>query len=433
MRTSPTRRSVLRLLAGVAPLLQSALAASTAQGQAAPRDQGIGGTGMMRTDPQTESPLGEGDRGIGGTGVIGTIRQFGSIIVNDLRIAYQPGVAVRIDGEQATAADLKIGQVVQVVARPEDAGLATQRIEVTSEVVGPVDWAAPGRLVVLGQRVSTAELTGDWKPGTRVAVSGLRRTDGVIVASLIEPRSSGPDRVAGPVRRDGAAVMIGGLRLTGAEALPVGKRAVVTGAAANGVLGVTNLAQVGLPFPPGLKRVSIEGYIGRAGTKLDLGSGLAVTGKAEPSVPRTGSVHAVITANVTRGGGLTVDRLRFDGRREPEEPRLDGPRFERERDQLDLRGLPEEAPGRFGAKPEGGEQPVFRVDPRTETDDAPGGSGSNNPNSLGGGSSNLGNRGIGGPGFPGGAPGGPGGGPGGPGGGPGGPGAAGGGGPGRPR
>ena len=72
-----------------------------------------------------------------GTGVIGTIRRFGSIIVNDLRIAYPPEVEVRIDGAVARAADLKIGHVVHVVARPEGGGLATRRIDVTSEVVGP--------------------------------------------------------------------------------------------------------------------------------------------------------------------------------------------------------------------------------------------------------------------------------------------------------
>ncbi len=294
MRTLPDRRFVLRLLAGAATLLPTSV-----RPQEAPRDQGIGGTGMMRTDAPRETPLGEGDRGIGGTGVIGTIRRFGSIIVNDLRIAYPPEVEVRIDGAAAKAADLKIGHVVHVVARPEGGGLATRRIDVTSEVVGPVEASAPGRMIVLGQRVSTAGLTGDWKPGTRVAVSGLRRPDGVIVASLVEPRDAGPDRVAGPVRRgaDGA-LLIGALRLTGADALPPGKRALVTGSAADGVLHTTNAAQIGLPFPPGLKQVSIEAYIGRAGAGLDIGSGYRVTGRPGAKVPRQGSVRAVLTAGI---------------------------------------------------------------------------------------------------------------------------------------
>ncbi|MDP4004213.1 DUF5666 domain-containing protein [Methylobacterium sp. NEAU K] len=383
MHASPNRRFVLRLLAGAATLLPA-----TARPQETPRDQGIGGTGMKMIEEPRDGSLGEGDRGIGGTGVIGTIRRFGSIIVNDLRIAYPPEVEVRIDGEPARVADLRIGQVVHVVARPEAGGLGTRRIDVTSEVVGPVEAVAPGRMIVLGQRVSTAGLAGDWKPGARVAVSGLRRPDGVIVASLIEPRGSGTDRVAGPVRRDaGGALAIGGLRLKGADALPPGKRALVTGAAEGGILSVTNAAQIGLPFPPGLKQVSIEAYIGRAGARLDLGSGLAVAGRAGLRVPRQGSVRAVLTADVAQDGGLTVDRLRVEDRIAPEPPRQpDASRLERERDRLDLPNLPElpelpelphEAPGRFGAEP-GGRPGTFGGigEPRGPTIDTRPGAGS---------------------------------------------------------
>lgn len=349
MRSLPNRRFVLRLLAGAAALRPGAV-----RPQEAPRDQGIGGTGMMRTDEPRNGSLGEGDRGIGGTGVIGTIRRFGSIIVNGLRIAYPPGVEVRIDGEVGTAADLKIGHVVHVVARPDGGGLATRRIDVTSEVVGRVESVSPGRMIVLGQRVSTAGLTGTWQPGARVAVSGLRRPDGVIVASLIEPRTSEPDRVAGPVQRDaGGALTIGALRLTDAEALPLGRRALVTGTEADGALRVTNAAQVGLPFPPGLKQVSIEAYIGRTGSRLDVGSGYAVAGHPNVQVPRTGSARAVLTATIARDGDLTVERLQIENRIAPEPPQPDTPRFERERDRLDLRNLPDEMPGRFGAEPGG--------------------------------------------------------------------------------
>ncbi|AIQ91826.1 DUF5666 domain-containing protein [Methylobacterium oryzae] len=348
MRALPNRRFVLRLLAGAATFLPAPV-----RPQEAPRDQGIGGTGMMRTDEPRNGPLGEGDRGIGGTGVIGTIRRFGSIIVNDLRIAYPPDVEVRIDGTAAKTADLKIGQVVHVVARPEGAGLATGRIDVTSEVVGPVESVAPGRLVVLGQRVSTAGLTGAWKTGARVAVSGLRRPDGVIVASLIEARDSGPDRVAGPVQRIAGGLGIGGLRIAGADTLPTGRRALVTGTAVNGVLTVTNAAQVGLPFPPGLKQVSIEAYIGRSGSGFDVGAGYAVAGRPGARVPRAGSVKAVLTAAIARDGDLTVERLRIESRIAPEPQQPDAPRFERERDRLDLRNLPDELPGRFGAEPGG--------------------------------------------------------------------------------
>lgn len=344
MALPPHRRFVLHLLAGAAGLVPFG-----ARPQEAPRDQGIGGTGARPDPAPTEPPLGGGDRGIGGTGVIGTIRRFGSIIVNDLRIAYPKDVAVRIDDEPATADALKIGQVVHVVARPgEGGGLSTRRIDVTSEVVGPVEFAEPGRLVVLGQRVVTAGLAGEWARGARVAVSGLRRPDGVIVASLVESRATGPDRVAGPVRREKGGLAIGGLRLQGADALVPGRRALVTGRAEAGTMQVTMAALNGTPFPPGLKQVSIEAYIGRAGRGLALGSGLAVAGKPGGAVPRQGSVRAVLTASIAPDGALTVERLRADGRLAPQPQEPQAPRFERDRDRLDMRILPEDGPNRFG-------------------------------------------------------------------------------------
>ncbi|MCJ2088117.1 DUF5666 domain-containing protein [Methylobacterium sp. E-005] len=430
MRVPPHRRSVLRLLAGTGPSL-SVLFPGVARPQQAPRDQGIGGTGMMRTDPSPERPLGEGDRGIGGTGVIGTIRGFGSIVVNGLRIAYPAEVVVTVDGEAAKVGDLRIGQVVQAVAaraavRPDgsDGGLVTGRIDVVTEVVGPVEAVAPGRLVVLGQRVFTAGLTGEWALGGRVAVSGLRRPDGIIVASLIEPRSPGPDRVVGPVRRgERGMAMIGNLRLEGVGVPPPGKRVLVVGQSANGDLRVTNSAFAGYPFPPGLRQVSIEAYVGRVGAGIELGSGIAVAGRADASIPRTGSVRAVLTARVARDDGLTVERLRTEDGAAPAEPPRDIPRFER--DHLDPRGLPDSP---LDVEP-GGEPRVFRIDPRTGSDDASGAGGFSDPSGSSGtgGQSGRGTPGGGGP------PGAGGAGPGGPGG-PGGLGGPGGmGGPGRPR
>lgn len=301
----PTRRRVLGWF-GALPLVSPdpALAQSL--------DQGIGGTGARPPDTPGE----EGDRGIGGTGVIGTIRRFGSIVVNDLRITYPTDVAVRIDGRPATTSDLKVGHVVRVVARGSDGALSTQRIDVTSEVVGPVEAVARGRLLVLGQRVSVAAAeVARWKVGDRVAVSGLRRPDGVIVASLIEPRLGGPTQVSGPVRRgpDGTAT-IGALRLNGIRPDLNGRRAAVTGEPAGAVLKVSNSEEAPALFLPGLKRLSIESYVGRRGDRLNLGSGYAVAGAPDPLLPRRGSVRAVVTTDVSRDGILTVESLRIDDR-----------------------------------------------------------------------------------------------------------------------
>lgn len=396
----PSRRLVLGLLAGAAFL------PGRPPAQEAPiRDQGIGGTGARPTDTP-----GEGDRGIGGTGVIGTIRRFGSIVVNDLRIAYPDDVAVRIDGAPARASDLRVGHVVRVVARPEGGGLATRRIDVTSEVVGPVEAVGRNSLTVLGQRIATGMAGGTWTVGQRVAVSGLRRPDGVVVASLIEPRTEGADRVAGPVRRgpDGA-MRIGDLRLNGAGHLPAGRRAALAGRMRDGALAVTDAAEAGLP--PGIRTASIEAYIGRRKGGMTLGSGLPVAGIPGADLPRSGAVRAVLTTQVAGDGRLTVERLRVEDRLAPvRDParapgRFEGPDFQRDR--LDLRGLPGHGSGGVPGRDGVGPGPGLRIDTRP-----PGGFGGPGGRGAGPGGNPGGFGGPGGTGAPGGGFGGPGPGPG---------------------
>ena len=182
---SLSRRSLLRLLLST---VLAVPALRRAPGQ--PSDRGIGGTGFAPGD----------DRGIGGTGVIGTIQKFGSIVVNDLRISYAPDTDVRLDGRAATPADLRIGHVVRVAALGADGTYSTRAIDVTSEVVGPVARLAGRQMIVLGQTVSLAAIKAPKvKIGDVVAVSGLRRNDGIIVASLVERRPGAASRVAGPV------------------------------------------------------------------------------------------------------------------------------------------------------------------------------------------------------------------------------------------
>ncbi|TXM74656.1 hypothetical protein FV226_05735 [Methylobacterium sp. WL12] len=422
-RAAPTRRLVLRLLAG------AALIPVRAVPQEAPRDQGIGGTGARPDDIP-----GEGDRGIGGTGVIGTIRRFGSIVVNDLRIAYPDDVNVRIDGVPAHAADLRVGHVVHVVAHADAGGLATRRIDVTREVVGPVESVRGGNLMVLGQRIAAAGIAGRWAVGDRVAVSGLRRPDGGVVASLIERQADGPARVAGPVRRDrDGHLVIGHLRLAGADTLPVGRRAAVAGEATGGVLKVARASDT-LQFPPGLSRVSVEAYVGRSRGGMTLGSGLEVAGQPDAAVPRRGSVRAVLTTRPAADGRLTVEALRLDDRGTGPDRNL---LFERAPDRIDGRGLPGRGPDGFrergglgagngpGNGPGNGAGGGFGIDTRTGPGGFGGGRGGpggfGGPGSVGGpGGFGAPGGGLGGFGGPGGS-GGPGGGPGGfggPGGGP---------------
>jgi hypothetical protein len=293
---SLTRRALLSSIASTLLALSRASAAENA-----PRDRGIGGTGAAPNP-------GEGDRGIGGTGVIGTIRRFGSIYVNGLRISYPPDAPVEIDGELKTVQSLRIGQVVQVIAAKGSNGLTTQRIVVSSEAIGPVERVSGNAMTVLGQNVlmNRVDLRG-WRPGEWVAVSGLRSADGTIIASLIQRRDGDSMRVAGPVRLGSQGeAMIGGLRIAGLDPALTGRRVSVAGAFVDRTFTVQNATEPYRALLNAVQRVSIESYFSRDGSRLELGSGLVVEGDRQAG-RRFGL--GVVTARVEPDGVLRVESL----------------------------------------------------------------------------------------------------------------------------
>jgi hypothetical protein len=265
------------------------------------RDRGIGGTGFpMLVDPD------EGDRGIGGTGVIGTIRRFGSIFVNDMRIAYPADASVEIDGRATTSADLRIGQVVHTVATTDGAGFVTERILVTSEVVGPIERLAHGRLVVLGQSVALDFVdAGGLRKGQWIAVSGLRELDGVIAASYVQRRDDSLAQVAGPVRVKNGVAWIGGLALVNLDPALAGRRVLATVGRLDGrpaAISVTPDPE--LASMPNARRLSIETYVKRKGGELRMGNGLAVV--ASSQTPASAPTRAFVAVTVNGDGGLTA-------------------------------------------------------------------------------------------------------------------------------
>jgi hypothetical protein len=298
-----SRRALLRIGSSLAALI------AVPRGlRAQALDQGIGGTGVAPGS-------GEPDQGIGGTGVIGTIRRFGSIVVNDMRIAYPSDAEVRLDGRPARIEDLRIGQVVQVVAVPRDGGLATRRIDVTSEVVGPVERKGTGTITVLGQTVTTGDLAQPFagRVGDMVAVSGLRRPDGAIVASLVEGRPGATPLVAGPVTRakDGS-LRIGALRLAGLDPTLVGQRVVTTVGGRRGAYVATRPFAAQNPFGSQVTRLSVEAYVDRDRGALRLGSGFAVGGGRDLDLPAHGSIRAVLSTSIAADGRPVVTSARFD-------------------------------------------------------------------------------------------------------------------------
>jgi hypothetical protein len=266
-------------------------------------DQGIGGTGIT----------GGNDHGIGGTGIVGVIQRFGSIYVNGERIAYAADVPVRIDGEAASAKALRIGHLARVVAvRQANGTLTTSRIDAVSEVIGPVEAVKPGELAVLGQKVMWAGRESWLRPGTYVAVSGLRRTDGVIVASLVQQRHDTVTRVSGLLERDRDGVRIGGQRLTGVDAALTGQRVQVEGRVAQGVMQVARAKADDFSDLSGASRLSIEAYVRRVGSNLQLGSGYVArdASRFEPSA----DTRVVVNATFDSASGLRVESVQSVGK-----------------------------------------------------------------------------------------------------------------------
>ena len=261
-------------------------------------DQGIGGTGITAGN----------DHGIGGTGIVGVIQRFGSIYVNGERIAYAADVPVRIDGEAASSKALRIGHVARVVAvRQANGGLATSRIDAVSEVIGPVEAVKSGELAVLGQKVMWAGRESWLRPGTYVAVSGLRRTDGVIVASLVQQRHDTVTRVSGLLERDRDGTRIGGQRLAGVDTALTGQRVQVDGRVAQGVMQVARAKADDFSDLSGATRLSIEAYVRRVGSNLQLGSGYVAHdgSRFEPSA----DTRVVVNATIDSSRALRVESV----------------------------------------------------------------------------------------------------------------------------
>ncbi|WP_282188116.1 DUF5666 domain-containing protein [Azospirillum sp. TSH64] len=270
-------------------------------------DRGIGGTGVSVAD-----------RGIGGTGIVGTVTAFGSVWVNGLRVDLPHTTRVRIEGRPAQPGDVRVGQTVAMTAAPGGpTGLTAQTLEVRFAVAGPVErttaGGAPGA-VVLGQRIDLAEAEGTTAltPGRWVAISGLRRPDGVIDASRIDPWE--------PAR---GWVLRGRLESVTPKTLTVAGLTLSRGRSVTGPLpAVGSIVRVAgkpdpaaalaveadpfNPFGSTVSALSIETYVDASGQTTSPGG---------PSIgrPDGGSAPArvVIDSVVTSGGG--IDRSRSFG------------------------------------------------------------------------------------------------------------------------
>jgi hypothetical protein len=137
-----------------------------------------------------------GGGGIGGTGVVaarGPITGFGSIWVNGIHFDISEAV-VKVEGEDATAASLRLGMVVAVSGtRGADGSVSAERVEYAASLEGAIESLGVDGFRVLGQVVVVTDQTQvDGAPlqaGQVVEVSGLVDVDGTIHATYVENKA----------------------------------------------------------------------------------------------------------------------------------------------------------------------------------------------------------------------------------------------------
>jgi hypothetical protein len=258
-RLDTSRRGFMQAIA----FLPFAFAAKAAE-KPKPHDHGIGGTGAYLR--------GGDDQGIGGTGIVGTITGFGSIIVNGVRVPYATGVPVYMDGRPTSADKMRLGHVVRVLLD----GTQAQSIHVTSEVIGPVTEINNTRIGVLSQSVDITTLADRprFRRGQMVAVYGIRKPDGTIVASRIEgrPASIAPILRGIATRQDGD-LAISGFGIGRPTAGLVGRRVVVTFLKSGGTWRPGKVKADDIV--PGMTHgtVNIETFVERNGSTMRTGLG----------------------------------------------------------------------------------------------------------------------------------------------------------------
>lgn len=269
-------------------------------------DRGIGGTGAPAAGPRIT------DKGIGGTGVVGVITGFASICLDGLEVDLPPDARITIDAAEADASRLRAGQMALITAAPAaDGALVARSVTIRHAVSGPVELVSGGEMLVAGQRVVVSGALRDSplaRAGKAVAVSGVHRPDGAIVATRLDPARDARVTLRGPARRGpGGALHIGRLELPATGLAPGWLE--VEGHYAQGrfvtdhIQPSPGLGAPGQMFGAKIGRVIAEAYIRRSGDRLELSDGV--------SVPAASGLLA-LTAPTARLAVVTLD-VKADG------------------------------------------------------------------------------------------------------------------------
>jgi len=294
-------------------------------------ERGIGGTGIgTQIPPSVVRGLTENrgagrrpkDERTGDAGIVGVITGFGSICIDGNEVGLDGSVPMRIDGNTAPGTALRAGQVAVIDAAIDDGGLRSLLLSVRHEIAGPIErrGASDGTMIVAGQTVAvpaSIEGAGTFAPGDWVRVSGLRRPDGSIVATRLDPMPNGLVSLSGRVEDEHGKLRIGQTTLVPPPGVRVsaGMFVTVSGHYAAGTLRADMLehdllAQDPIAYFGSAARRIIEHTIVRIETgRVLLNSNVAVPLAADVSVPNGDAVNAVITMERGADGAFTVTKV----------------------------------------------------------------------------------------------------------------------------
>ncbi len=217
--------------------------------------------GPIRVGDGKKPPKG----GIGGTGIVGTLTDFGSLIINGLRVELDDATAITNAFGDVTEDALKIGQALTIEARQERQVLRAKRVHITHPVIGRVSAVDSGERtgIVAGVPITLEDAAlGVLNAGARVAVSGVWAGNRVI-ASRVDPLTSdGPTVIAGVIRssNDIAGRVVSGLSRS--ETPAPGTFVTATGRDKPAGLEITDFSPgrfVGAAGP--LQDLSVEGFL----------------------------------------------------------------------------------------------------------------------------------------------------------------------------
>ncbi len=205
--------------------------------------------------------------GIGGTGIVGLLTDFGSLMVNGLRVELTSATQFLSPFGPISESDIAVGAPLTILSNRSADRYVASSVQFSYPLVGPVALGPDGAITVNGAPVRPEPgMIGDLTFGTRAVVSGIWSPSGLI-ASRVDPAvTQGTDMIAGVVARGGPT----GLLIEGVPVQPPGAAArPATGeyATAFGRHDGTRFMAAQLDrgrfavAPVGMRQLSVEGFL----------------------------------------------------------------------------------------------------------------------------------------------------------------------------